>query len=120
MRDLKAFFTDITRKPPVLFPLVGLFHIFWLLLTIWSDKDIPFPGIVWLEVLWMVGYTTFWIAACDMRKWGATGYILLTVVNAGIYLAARNGYVDKDYLSNMFLLDGVLSIFLLVYYRSFR
>lgn len=119
MRNLKQLISDIVRKPPVLFPLVGLFHVVLLLWIIWSDRHMPFPGLVWLEVLWMAGYTFFWLAACDLHKWGALGYIILTIVNAGIYLAARNGQVSRDYVSNMFLLDGLFSFFLLFYYKRF-
>ncbi len=120
MRDIKAFVTDIVKKPPFLFPLVGLFHVLWLLLILWSDRNEPFPDIVWLEVLWMIGYSAFWIAACDLRKWGAMGYIILTLINTSLYLAIRNGMASKDYMSNMFLLDGLFSFFLVFYYRKFR
>ncbi len=120
MRNFKAFFIDITKKPPILFPLVGLAHILWLLVTLWGDRQEPFPSLVWLEVVWMVGYTTFWIAASNFRRWGALGYILLTILNASLYLAIRNQKLPVDYLSNMFLIDGVLSVFLLFYYKQFR
>ena len=120
MRSFKEFTVDIVRKPPVSLPLIGLFHVLWLLYTIWSDRHEPFPGVVWLEVLWMVGYTTFWIVACDLRKWGAMGYFVLTLLDASLYLAARNGKIPRDYISNMFLLDGLFSVFLLMYYKRFR
>jgi hypothetical protein len=120
VRDFKGFVNDIVRNPPVLFPLIGLFHILWLLWSLWSAHNEPFPNIVWLDVLWMVGYTLFWIAACDYRKWGALGYILLTLVNASLYLAIMNGKISRDYLSNLFLLDGLFSVFLVFYYKRFR
>ena len=120
MRSSKEFLSDIVRKPPILFPLVGLFHVLLLIWLIVSDKGVPFPGIVWLGPLWMLGYTVFWIAACDMRRWGALGYILLTLLNATIYLAARNKMINRDYLSDMFLVDGLFSVFLLFYYKRFR
>jgi len=50
MRSFKETINDIIRKPPMLFPLVALFHVLWLLFTIWDDRNEPFPGIVWLEV----------------------------------------------------------------------
>jgi hypothetical protein len=120
MRTLKEFTVDIVKKPPISFPLIALFHVLWLLWTIWDDRHVPFPGIVWLEVLWMTGYTLFWIGACDLRKWGALGYIFLTLFNASIYLAITNHKIPRDYLSNMFLLDGLFSVFLVFYYKRFR
>ncbi len=102
------------------FPIIGLFHVLWFAYTVWSDRNEPFPNIVWLEALWMVGYTAFWLAACDLRKWGAIGYILLTLLNASLYLAISNGKMSREYLSNMFLLDGLFSIFLVFYYKRFE
>jgi hypothetical protein len=120
VRSFKEFVIDIVKKPPLLFPLVGLFHIVWTVGIIWDDRHVPFPGIAWLELLWMIGYTGFWIAACDLRKWGASGYILLTLLNTGLYLAIRNGKMPIDYMSNMFLLDGLFSVFLVFYYKRFK
>ena len=113
---------DLAKKPPILFPLVGLFHIVWFLITFWSlvsDKHVPFGGVEWLQVLWFGGYTFFWLVVCDMKRWGALGYILLTLLNVSLYLAIRNGKISAVYLSNMFLLDGVFSFFLLFYYKRF-
>ncbi len=120
MRSLKELTVDIVKKPPVSFPVIGLFHLLWFIYTIWSDRHEPFPDLVWLEVLWMFGYTTFWIAACDLRKWGAMGYIVLTLVNACVYLATRNHKIPLGYFSDMFLLDGLFSIFLVFYYKKFK
>jgi hypothetical protein len=120
MRSLKELVTDLVKKPPMLFPLVGLFHILWLLWTFWTCHDEPFPDLIWLELAWAIGYTAFWLAACDMRKWGAIGYILLTLLNVSLYMAVRNGQISRDYLSNMFLLDGLFSVFLLYYFKRFR
>ena len=120
MRTFKEVFIDIVRKPPILFPLVGLFHVLLLGWYVWSDRSVPFPSIVFLELVWMTGYTVFWIAASDFRKWGALGYIVLTIINASLYLAIRNGMISRDYMSNMFLLDGLFSVFLLFYYKKFR
>ena len=117
MRSLKQLTTDLIKKPPILFPLVGLFHILWLLWTIWDDRSVPFPSIAWLEVVWMAGYITFWLAICDMRKWGALGYILLTIVNTSLYLAIRQHKIPQDYMSNMFELDALFSFFALFYYK---
>jgi hypothetical protein len=120
LRSTRQFFIDIVKKPPVLFPLVALFHVLWLIWTIWSDRYLHFPDLALLEVCWMIGYTVFWIVACDFRKWGALGYFALTLVNTCIYLAVRNGKLPAGYESNMFLLDGLFSVFLLIYYKRFN
>ena len=120
MRSFKEFSIDIIKKPPVSFPVIGLFHVLWFFYIVWSDRHEPFPDPVWLEALWMLGYTTCWIAACDLRKWGAMGYILLTLLNASLYLAIRNGKMSRDYMSDMFLIDGLFSIFLVFYFKRFK
>ena len=119
MRSIKIFVTDIFKKPPLLFPLVAMFHVLLLIWLLWSDIGVHFPDPAWVEVLWMIGYTVFWLAACDLRKWGALGYIILTLLDAAIYLGVRNGKIPIDYLSNMFLLDGLFSFFLIFYYKRF-
>jgi hypothetical protein len=120
LRSLKEFIVDLVRKPPILFPLVGLFHILWLFWTIWDDRFLAFPGIEWLQVLWMIGYTVCWLAVCDLRKWGALGYIALTVLNVALHFAVKNGKVSELYMSNLFLVDGIFSLFLVFYYKLFR
>jgi hypothetical protein len=120
LRDLKTFFTDIVKKPPILFPLVGLFHILMLGWVIWDDRFLSFPGIEWLQVLWLVGYTVCWIAICDLRKWGAIGYIALTAVNVALQFAVRSGKVSWIYTSNLELIDVFLCLFLFLYYKLFR
>jgi len=104
----------------MLFPLVGLFHILWLAWTIWDDRYEPFPDIAWLQVLWLAGYTLFWLAACDFRKWGARGYIALTMIDLSIYLLVKNHKLHVEYISNLCLIDVLFSFFLFYYYKQFK
>ncbi len=120
MRNLKSFVTDIVRKPPVLFPLVGLFHVLWLVRTVYAMRQAPFGGIEWLQVLWMAAYTIFWIGVCDLRKWGALGYMGLAILNSILYYTLKSAYNKDMYTSLLFLLDGLFSLFVLYYYKLFR
>ena len=120
MRSFKELTVDLVRKPPMLFPLVALFHILMLLYIIWDDHEVPFSFLLWVQVFWMAAYTLFWLAACDLRKWGALGYFALTLISAAVYFAARNNKIDHYYVSNIFLIDGLFSFFLLFYYKKFR
>jgi len=119
VRTIREFTIDIVRKPPIAFPLIGLFHLLLLLWVFWSDRTEPFPNVVWLEAVWMIAYTTFWIAACDMRKWGALGYIVLTVFSMAIFFAARYNKIPQDYVNNMHFFDVLFSMLLLYYYKNF-
>lgn len=102
-----------------MFPMVAIFHVLWLGYLIWDDRHEPFPDVAWLQAAWMIGYTVFWIAACDLRKWGALGYILVTLIDTGVYFGAWNHKISAEYVSNIFLIDGLFSFFLLFYYKRF-
>ncbi len=105
----------------MLFPLVALFHILLLLWTSWSDRTSPFPGMEWLEVLWMAGYTFFWLAVCDLRKWGLFGYVLITFADILLFLAVRNKWISAtDCYSNLRGIDAIFSVILLFFYKRFR
>jgi len=119
VRNFKEVIIDIGRKAPILFPLVGGFHLLWLGWTIWTNRTEQFPSIIWLGHLWMLGYTIFWLAACDLKKWGALGYLFLTLLNSSLYLAQLNGKIATDYISSIPLIDGLFSFFLFFYYKRF-
>jgi len=119
-RSLKEFIRDITVKPLILFPLVALVHVLWLAWVIWGNRHSPINGLEWLQALWMLGYSVFWIGACDYRKWGALGYITLTIVNLVLFLFVKN-INDRDlYMSPIFLIDDLFCFFLLFFYKRFR
>ena len=97
-------------------PYVAAAHVLWLLWTVWTCLSASI-GVLWLQALWMAAYTICWVAACDLRKWGAIGYVLLTVANTSIYLGVKNVY-DRDlYASNLFILDALFSFYLIVFFR---
>ncbi len=120
MRSFKEFIKDVVIKPPMMFPMVGGIHVLWLAWLIWSNHAEPFPNLIWLGVAWMMGYTVCWIAACDLRKWGALGYMFLTLLNSSLYLARLNGNIATDYISDILLIDALFSFFLLYYFKRFR
>lgn len=120
MRSFSSFLKDVTRKPPHMMPFVALAHVLWLLWTIWGLRYISVASIEWVQALWLIGYTVTWIAACDLRKWGALGYMLLTLLNVCLFLLLKNINDRELYMSNLFILDGLFSFFLLFFYKRFR
>jgi hypothetical protein len=118
-RTFKQYLSDITRKPLILFPLVALAHILWLLWIVWGNRHVPIYDIEWLQAAWMLGYTIFWIGACDYRKWGALGYIVLTLLNMILFVAVKNINLRELYMSPIFLLDDLFSFFLLFFFKRF-
>ena len=83
-------------------------------------RGAPAGGVEWLQVAWMAGYTFFWIAICDLRKWAAFGYIALTLLNIALFFSLKSVY-DKDvYSSSLFLVDALFSFFILVFFKRLR
>ncbi|PQJ10953.1 hypothetical protein CJD36_013360 [Flavipsychrobacter stenotrophus] len=119
MRDLKTFFKDIITKPPVVFPLVALFHVVLLLWTVYSLVQQPGTSTE-ISVLWMLAYTTLWLATADMRKWGAMGYVVVTVVGIVIFLNAKQQYTWIQYETPMFISDMLFCFFIMFYFKRFR
>lgn len=112
-------FKDLVTKPPVVFPLVALFHIILLLISLVTLIQVPAFD-TGLSFLWMVGYTAFWLGAMALRKWGAMGYILVTAANIVTWYAIKDPLYKELYKSNLFLIDLIFSFFLILYYRRFR
>lgn len=119
MRDFKSLFNDLTQKPPLLFPFVCLFHILCLLWVIYDIMGTRLGLEDGIRVLWMLVYTIFWLAVCDLRKWGALGYLFLTLLNATLYISIKSPYYHSVIVSSFFLLDGIFSFFILFFYKKF-
>ncbi|MDR3680292.1 MAG: hypothetical protein P4L41_10040 [Flavipsychrobacter sp.] len=116
MSDLKTFIKGLATKPPLLFPLVALFHILWLLYSLWLARTATPANMEWVQPLWMLAYTTFWIFTCDGRKWAAIGYILLACLNLALYFGLIR-YQRDMFTSPIFPTDLLFSFFIFFFYR---
>ncbi|MBA3829273.1 MAG: hypothetical protein H0X33_10080 [Taibaiella sp.] len=117
MRNLKTFFQDVTHKPPLLFPLVALFHIVLLVYVFYSNITEPY---LWVQIIWMLAYTISWIYVCDMRKWAALTYLSLTAINLILYFVLKTQSMRDIYISSMFILDVLFSFFVFFFYKRFE
>jgi hypothetical protein len=120
MRNIKTLITDIVRKPPLLMPFVAGAHLLGLFWVVWGLRAVPIGNIEWLQAVWMLAYAICWLAACDLRQWGATGYILLSVINVVLYVFIKNPNNRDLYVSNLFILDVLFSLFLLYSSKKFE
>ncbi len=118
--DLKKIITDAATKPPLLFPFVGLFHLVWLIVVVCGLFGSPFGIEESIRLGWMLGYTAFWLGACNLKKWGAWGYMALTLTNALLFVCLKSPVDKSIYTSSMFLIDGIFSFFLLFFYKRFE
>jgi len=112
-------FTDFIKKPPVYFPLIGLFHIIWLFVAIWDASQTGFNNYSAIQIGWMSGYTFFWLAACDLRKWGLWAYVFLALINTILFFNLKYMVERSLYTSSLRLFDVLFAILLLLHHKFF-
>lgn len=118
----KPFFVRIFKDPPVLFPLVMLFHLFLLL---YAAAQFIGQGVLWTEAgiidtAWHLVYFSCWLFVCDMRKWAATGYMIFTAINLLLQFALKHQPVWHDAGITLFPIDVLMTAFLIFYYKRFH
>lgn len=83
---MKSFLNNFFIKPPVVFPLVACFLIFLTIneiqLFMFSDAT---DGIFRLRPLMMSLLTVTWIGATFFKKWGANGFLVLSLLALLVY-----------------------------------
>lgn len=119
MRSAKALFNDMVKQPPVLFPAVALFHVLWLIYALVAVVQAPGTA-TYISALWLLGYTAFWLAVADMRKWGSFGYIGIAIISIIIYFTEHDHTMWIMYESPIFPFDILFCFFILFYYKRFR
>lgn len=118
MRSIKQFITDLIKKPPMIFPFIGGFHLFWLIRTALTMSRLTI-GWDTIQLSWMAAYTICWLAMCDLRKWAAWGYMGLTAIDLGIFFLTKSVY-DRDLSTSALLgLNVVFCLFILLYFKRF-
>ena len=112
-----ASFRSLLARVPVAFPLVALFHLFWLGRGLWLYSSEPFPDPIWMQVLWLAGYAAAWIAATTGRKAGANAYITLIVVNLILRFVLKDPGDLSALTDALFPIDVLCGFLLLVFYK---
>lgn len=110
-----SFVERFIKKPPVLFPLVALFHIGLLVFSIYNASTEPLSSLIWLQPLWMLAYTFAWLFVCDMKRWAAYAYIGVTTLSLLLHFLAKN----ELYHSDLFLLDAIFAMIVMAYIKRF-
>lgn len=117
MSVLKKYFTTA----PVIFPLIGLFHLGLLAYesVMWLDADVSF--LYWFRPVLLAAYTLCWLGACFLRKRYATAYLILTIITVSFHYFCPSsvnnfdgqGFWQMAYIK-IVLLHGAISDILLV------
>jgi hypothetical protein len=115
-----SFFRRIIRRQPVLFPIAALFLVLMTVIAAVTLYPTPLFQRDWLRPLSMLLFTITWLFVCDLRKWAATGFILLTMLALGLQYFSLPDSPGRIFASGLFPLDMILSIFILVYFKRFR
>lgn len=83
------------KSAPIIFPLLALFL---MVLTIYEISLFWFGGSVPALYLWrpviMLAYTATWVGASYLKKWGAIGFVIVSLIVMLI------GYLGDDSLKN--------------------
>ena len=74
-----------------------------------------------LEILWITGFTFFWIFICDLRKWDRWGYLAMNIIDILLYAMFKSEpFHASHYVSSMFPIDVLFSFFVLFFYKKFE
>ena len=111
------------KRLPVLFPLVAVFHVVMLVITligfgIAGVLSEPVP--VGTCLVWLL-YGVAWIAIClQQRKWAVITYISLTAINLVLQFLLPKGSHWQQVGGTLFPFDVLMCFFLTFYYKRFR
>ena len=120
MRTPIRFIKDISTQLPLLFPMVALFHLFYLCQTVYSCIAEPFPSLIWLQSVYALLYAFFWFMVCDLRRWASWGYIGVTCVNIALMVFLRQKHNGELFYASLVPADALFVFFILYYYKRFR
>jgi hypothetical protein len=126
-RDIGVFIRDIIKKAPKPFPYIAVFHVLMGLLVLLINWGDPIEMFI-VDILWIVAFTICWLYVCDLRKWAAIGYVLLTIINIVLYISPilrhQSEMATADWQStyvSVMLVPGLLfSFFVLFFFRRFN
>lgn len=110
-----SFVERFIKKPPVVFPLVALFHIGLLVFSIYNASTEPLSSLIWLQPLWMLAYTITWLFICDMKRWAAYAYICVTTLSLLLHFLIK----EELYHSSLFLIDAIFAMIVMAYIKRF-
>lgn len=113
----------LLRRPPILFPLVALFFVFMCAVEMylfWGDTSIY--KVYLLRPVVMMVYTVFWVGCCLLKKWGAVGFVTLSILQLCLilFLPEADDHFKDAVVNNFFSKYPInlgLSFLLLFYFK---
>lgn len=114
-----SFLRRIITKPPVLFPLVALFHLLMLIYSIWNFYGFPLFSIYWISTLWVLVYTVTWLFVCDLKRWAMSVYTGLSALSVVLQYFISNKSDLQLYTPSFYVIYLLFTFFILFYYKKF-
>lgn len=101
---MKRFIQNFFVRPPVIFPLVACFLLFLSIhevsLSMFTAEVDPLHK---LRAVFMVLMTIFWFGATFFQRWGAIGFVVLTICSLGAYFFSEQPII-KGLFGNILIL----------------
>lgn len=95
---MRSFIQNFFVRPPVIFPLVACFLIFLSINEASLSLFAPELDAVYkLRPVLMIAMTIFWIGATFFQRWGALGFVILTVFSIAAFF-----FSDSIEMKNLF------------------
>jgi hypothetical protein len=120
------FFRRLWTELPVLFPMVALFHVVILVVTLtgFAQNGTLADAATAGTCIELLLYTILWVLVCLKYRWAAIAYIVLTSVNLGLQYLTPAGSIWKSISDAMepghLPVDVLFCFFLLFYYKRLR
>lgn len=115
-----SFFKRIWQRPPVVFPLVALFHVVMLVYNVWIFRSEPFPSEGWVFPGIFFLYTICWLFVCDLKRWAAFGYVILTATSIILRYTLKDWAKIELYADTLFPYDILFTFFIMFFYKRFK
>ena len=117
----EKFIVRLYKKPPIVFPLVALYHCFVLGIHLYYSREDFTSQANLLETLWLLLSIVFLVFVCDLKRWAALGYIGLTLLGMILQFSLPPGNLWHDLgTTALFPVDLLITVFLLFYYKRFK
>lgn len=114
------FVKRIFSKPPAIFPWLGVFQLAMTLHAVWTLLSIPVTQIDWLRPLSLAIYTTLWFIVCDMKRWAAIGYTVMTAACILMRFYAAPDTALSIFGDAFFPVDILMCFFIMYFFRKFE
>jgi len=117
---MASFFKNLLQKSPIAFPWIALFHFVMIIMSVWSALMTPLLSEGWIQPVWAILFSFFWVFVCDLKKWAAYAYIFLTTLSLLLrfYLLSPSNAIIYSFCFYEIII--LFSFFILFYFKRYE